>query len=224
MPIRKEGIFEGEYYHVFNRGINKQQIFFDKRDYARFLFYILFFQSPLTVFNIGRRVTDFLKIGDFNVAPEIIEEIINQRYTELINFSFMPNHIHLILKESQEGGISKIMQRGLAGFTNYTNTKYKKSGHIFQGPFRAVHVTDNTQLLHLSSYVHKNLKELKGWQNQWEHYPWSSYQDFVGNNRWGPLLSRDIILSQFKNPEEYAQFVKTSTAKEILDNELLLDF
>jgi len=136
----------------------------------------------------------------------------------------MPNHIHLILKEEVEGGISRMMQRTLDGFTRYSNIKYKKSGHIFEGPFKAVHVEDNNQLLYLSTYIHKNPKELLKWQKQWEQYPWSSHQDFIGNNRWGLLLSRDIILKQFKNSKEYAKFVKTSVAKETFDDKLLIDF
>ena len=116
-----------------------------------------------------------------------------------------------------------MMQRTLNGFARYTHTRYGKVGHVFEGPFKAVHIEDNNQFLYLSAYVHKNPKELKEWRKQWERYPWSSHQDFVGNNRWGELLSRDIILKQFKDSKEYAKFVKTSTAKETFDNELLID-
>lgn len=222
MPTRKEVFAEGEYYHVLARGINKQRIFFDRRDYARFLFYILFFQAQLPILNVGRRVTDFLKTGDFGVPANTIEKVIKSRYAELVNFSFMPNHIHLTVGEVEEGGISRLMQRALDGYTRYTHTKYGKSGYVFEGPFKAVHIKDNAQILYLSTYIHKNPKELKEWRPKWEEYPWSSYQDFVEKNRWDSLLAREIILEQFKNPKEYARFTKESIAKEILDDGLLI--
>ena len=56
MPTRKTSIVEGEYYHVLARGVNKQKIFFDKRDYSRFLFYILFYQSPVSIQNTPPRI------------------------------------------------------------------------------------------------------------------------------------------------------------------------
>lgn len=215
--MRIQKFAEGEYYHILARGVNKQQIFFDQRDYVRFLLYILFFQSSRTVYNIGDRVTDFLKNSNFGLTPQVIAEILSKRYVALIAFSLMPNHFHLILKEVKKGGISRMMQRSLDGFTRYTHTKYKKSGHVFEGPFRAVHIKDNTQVLYLSTYIHKNPKELNAWRSKWERYPWSSYQDFIGKNRWGKFLKPSLILSQFSSPNEYARFVKQSIAKEALD-------
>lgn len=218
MAIREEKLSEGEYYHVFVRGAHKQPLFLSKRDYVRFLFYILFFQADLSILNIGRQVTEFIKKGAFDITPEIVDKIIKERNVELVNFSFMPNHIHLILREIVEGGISKMMQKVLTGFTRYSHVKYGKTGHIFEGPFRAVHIKDNIQILYLSAYIHKNPKELKGWQDCWEYYPWSSHQDFIDKNRWGGLLANKIILEQFSNKKEYARFVRESSAKEIKDS------
>lgn len=226
MPTRKGVIAPGEYYHILARGVNKQQLFFDNRDYIRFLFYVIFFQSPRPVFNISKRVTNFLEDGDFGVSQKVIGEMLQERQVELIAFTLMDNHIHLILGEIEEGGISKMMQKALDGYSRYTHLKYKKSGHVFEGPFKAVHIEDNEQLLYLSTYIHKNPKEIRDKGLRWEKYPWSSYQDYIGENRWGELLSRDIILEQFKDPGEYRQFTKESMAKEIrgvLDDRLLVE-
>jgi putative transposase len=144
---------------------------------------------------------------------EDIKKIIKNRYVELISFCIMPNHFHLILKEEKEGGIAQYMQRVLNSYTKYYNTKYQKTGHLFQGPYKAVHIEDNRQILYLSAYIHRNPKELNSWMNKEEQYFYSSYQDFIGVNRWGKLLSFDIILGQFKNKKEYNTFVKTSSSK-----------
>ncbi|MDP2909603.1 MAG: transposase [bacterium] len=212
--MRKEKFVVGEYYHSLNRGNGKQPIFFEDRDMIRFLFSILYFQSPVNLFNISRQVSHFAKNQKFKVPEDIFRKIIKSRYVELTAFILMPNHFHLTVKELEKGGISKYMQRILNSHTKYRNAKNKSTGHLFQGPFKSIHVEDDPQLLYLSAYIHNNVRELKGWEGKEELYPWSSFQDYVGDNRWGELLKTDIIKNQFKNAEEYKLFVKNSGAKE----------
>lgn len=208
--MRNIKIAPGEYYHIFNRGVNKQLIFHEAIDWARFLFLILYFQSPVTFQNIGRPTKEFVKHSVFNINND---EIIKKRHVELVAFCLMPNHFHLIVKEVEEGGISQYMQRILNSYTKYFNTKYKKSGHLFQGPYKAVHIKNNEQLLYLSAYIHRNPRELINWLGKEDKYQWSSYQDMTRQNRFEKLLNSDIITGQFKNKKDYNNFVKTSSAK-----------
>jgi len=129
----------------------------------------------------------------------------------------MPNHFHMIVEESEENGISEYMQRVLTAYAKYFNTKYKKSGHVFQGPFRAVHIEDNEQLMYTSAYVHRNPREIKGWKHKEHTYLWSSYQDYLGENRWGEFLKPDSILEQYGNTNEYKKDVDGSGAKDFSD-------
>ena len=150
----------------------------------------------------------------FNIKNEIIQKILQTRSVELVSFALMPNHFHLLLREQSENGISRYMQRVLDAYTKYFNTKYNKSGHLFQGPFQAVYVATNEQLLHLSAYIHRNPTELSAWTAKEYLYPWSSFQDYCGKNRWPQLLRTDRILEQFSNSDEYKNFVDTSAIKE----------
>ncbi|MDO8551999.1 MAG: transposase [bacterium] len=202
-----------ECYHVYNRGAHKQITFHDTADYIRFLFLILFFQSPLVFDQISRAVHYFVKHRVFDIDAEDVSEVVQERYVELISFCLMPNHFHLILREVQENGIARYMQRVLNGYTKYYNAKYEVSGHLFQGPYKAVHVEDNDQLLYLSAYIHRNPIELPNLKGTEREYEWSSYQDYIGENRWGELLSTKLILEQFKTRGEYEEFVRTSPAK-----------
>ncbi len=225
--MRNISIVEGEYYHIFNRGNNKQQIFLDNKDWVRFLFLIIYLQSPMIFQNISREVNDFVKNRVFNINKKDLEEILKDRYVSLIGFAIMPNHFHLILYGQKENGISQYMQRVLCAYTKYFNTKYKKNGHLFQGPYKAVHIKDNKQLLYLSSYIHKNPQNIKQWKNRAEFYPWSSYQDYTKENRWGNLLTTDLIADQFSDRNDYLNFVKSSTAKDFSKNlgeEILFDY
>jgi putative transposase len=206
-------IAPGEYYHIFNRGTRKQTIFHDANDWYRFLFLIIYFQSPVTFQNISRLSKELVQPSVLNIEKEIIHKIIKDRYVELVSFCLMQNHFHLILKEKKEGGIALFMQRVLNGYTKYYNIKYQKSGHLFQGPYKAIHIENNTQLLHVSAYIHRNPRELPMWTDKEHMYVYSSYQDFVNKNRWGELLAPDIILGQFKDKKEYYDFVKTSSSK-----------
>ena len=224
--MRKLKLSDGEHYHLYNRGNRGMGIFLDEGDWARFLFLILYLQSPLPVTNIGHRVKLYIKHEQFSLYDVLRTDIAKRRYVELVNFCLMPNHFHLTVKQTEERGIAKYMQRVLDAYTKYFNTKYKKEGHLFQGPFQAVHVKTNEQLLYLSTYIHKNPRALREWRGKEEKYPYSSLPDHVGENRWGPLLSPDIVLGQFKTTDGYAKFVDDSPAKmleEKLEKEHLIE-
>ena len=186
------------------------------------LFLILYFQAENNFPQISRIISLYVKHRVFDTVGDITKHVISKRFVELASFALMPNHFHLIVKEVKEGGMGKYMQRVLNSYTKYFNTRYGVSGHLFQGPYKAVHVEDNEQLLHLSAYVHLNPKKLNEWRRKEDDFPWSSYQDYVKENRWGELLYNDIIIGQFRNIKEYIDFVQTSGVKEIND-ELALD-
>jgi putative transposase len=219
--VSRPSIAPGEYYHLYNRGARHQTLFRDKGDWHRFLFNILYFQSEKRFSNVSRFAKTFSPELGFTLPIDIIEEVLKLRSVELVAFCLMPNHFHLIVKEGEELGIATYMQRVIGAYTRYFNTKYETSGHVFQGPFKEVRVKDNNQLLYLSTYVHRNPRELKGWKGREFEYPWSSLQDFTKANRWGGLILPDIIVGQFDTTKDsnYADFVKTSPAK-TLEKEL----
>ena len=224
--MRKIKIVPGEYYHIYNRGNNKQPILYDGKDWARFIFLILHFQSTLVFRNIGRQAAYFIKHSIFNVPEEDVKEIIEKRWIELVSFTLMPNHFHLIIHELKNGGISQYMQRILNAHTKYSNTKYGNSGHLFQGPFQVVHIENNNQLLYLSAYIHRNPRDIREWTDKEHLFPYSSYQDCINENRWGKLLKTGIITEQFSNGKKYREFVETSGAKDSpskFNKELLFD-
>ena len=227
--MRKITFAPNEYYHLFNRGVHKHPIFHDQADRIRFLFLILHFQSPLTFNNLSYDLKNFSKtlhqtqtkehrVSFSKKYTDKIAYIAKNKILGLLAFAFMPNHFHIIVRELTAGGISRYMQRVLDGYTKYFNTKYQQSGHLFQGPFRAVHIESNSQLLYASAYLHCNCRELAGWQKREVNYPWSSYQDYVQENRWPKLLSSRLITKQFRNGQAYKKWVATSGAKEAETN------
>ncbi len=219
--MRRVAIEEGKYFHIYNRGYGKQKIFLNAGDEARFLFSLLCFQAPLTFSHLNRRLSSgqlpVLTTKGLNLEKEYVDEIVQHRYVELVTFAMMPNHFHGIVQQTKKDGISQYMQRTLNSYTKFFNIKYGRSGHLFQGPYQIVPIESNEQLLYLSAYIHRNSRELTGWTDREREYPWSSYQDYVGKNRWGELLKRNIILDQFETTKEYRDLVEKSGAKEFLN-------
>lgn len=214
-------IAPGEYYHLFNRGAHKVDLFRDDADWLRFLFLVIHCQSPVTVENTHRYLTRAALEDGFKLPKRYRAEIESKRLVELVSFCIMPNHFHLLVREKEEGGIAQYMQRMAVGYTMYFNNKYETTGHAFQGRYKSIHVSDNDQLLHLSAYIHRNPRELAKWKGYELAYPYSSFQDLVEENRWGNLLVGDILTSQFDGTKQsnYFDFVNTSTAK-LLEEEI----
>ncbi len=198
--------------------MHKRQIFYDNNDYIRFLFQITHFQSPKNFTNATAMAQSFRRNFLSNQPRGLIDErtsseIHNARTIKLVAFALMPNHFHLLVQELSDGGIPFFMQRTQNGFTKYSNIKQETSGHLLQGPYRIIHIRDNDQLLYVSSYFHRNCRELNSWKNRERKYPWSSLQDYVTENRFGKLLATEIVLEQFNGRKEYEEFVASSSAK-----------
>ncbi|MDO8183858.1 MAG: transposase [bacterium] len=206
-----------EVYHIYNRGVMKRKIFLDQRDWVRFLFIILYFQSTTTVSNVSYYITSYIKHRMFNIRPSTKNKTTDKHLVKLHVFALLPNHFHLLVEEVVEGGISKYMQRVANAYTKYFNTKYKESGHLFQNSFKSVHIEDNEQLLYVSSYIHLNCRDDRKWKKREHLYPWSSYQDYIKDNRWPDLLETKLILDQFKSPSDYRETVDSSDAKNKTD-------
>jgi putative transposase len=213
--MKRFNIAPDEFLHVYNRGIAKSIIFYNDRDRKRFLFLMLIFQIPETIKNVDRMFKDFV-LDPETYIKNFDSTGLKNRQIELINFCLMENHFHLLVREVEEGGISKYMQRLQNAYTKYINTKYNRSGHLLQGSYKAVLIDSNEQLLYTSSYIHKNSREIKEFKNKELKYFWSSYQDCVLVNRWGKFLRPEILTGQFsgKNSNTYKNFVETSPAKE----------
>lgn len=187
MPYRIIPFVNGEFYHLYTRGVEKQQTFSDRRDYSHFVDALFYYhiQNPKPRFSTHRRS----KLFPIDTSKKI---------AEIICYCLMPNHFHLLIKQLQDGGISELMRKLLLSTTKYRNSKYNRQGSVFQVPFKAVHIESEEQLLHVSRYIHLNplvsllTKDLKS-------YPWSSYLDYIDLNN-NPAVKKEEILNFFKSP------------------------
>lgn len=130
---------------------------------------------------------------------------------DIVSFVFMPNHFHALLRERGNGNISIFMHKLLVSYAKYINQKYDRRGHVFESKFHSRHIDSNEYLLKISAYLHLNPKNLLKWHRKEHQYPWSSFQDYIGENRWRKLLARNTILEQFDfKKQDYRRFVEES--------------
>ena len=196
MPRRAIPLVAGHYYHVYNRGSNRQDIFFERESYLFFLRcvrkYLLNESEAKT--EMGTQTSEVLETSEV--------------YASIVAYCLMPNHYHLLVCPHDDS-LSRRMQRFSISYTKAINKRYERVGPLFQGQFQASLVDCNEHLLHLSRYLHLNpvVTGLVGKPEDWE---FSSYRDYIGRRR-GTLLTPDIVLSQFEGSDAYVEFVQGYT-------------
>ncbi len=186
----------GGIYHIYNRGNNKEKIFFDEQDYRAFLFRLglsLGFteeelnKEKLTALPYSRiRITKMEK-GAFN----------------LYAFCLMPNHFHFLIEQIVDMPISKLMLKLCTSYSRYINKKYKKVGHVFQDKFKAVLIKGDPQLMWTSSYIHMNpVKD--GLVKHPKEYQWGSYNDYASDRNL-PIVSKEFLLETFGDTKNFIE-------------------
>jgi putative transposase len=150
MALRKVNFAEGEFYHLYNRGTEKRKIFLNRKDYNYFLslMYVCNSTKSIEKRNLGK---------SFDRGETIVD---------IGAYCLMPNHFHILIHEKIEGGISKYMLKLMTGYTMYFNQKYKRTGKLYEGIFKASHIGRDNYLKYIYSYIHLNPAKLidKNWR------------------------------------------------------------
>lgn len=198
---------EGEYYHIYNRGIEKRDIFLDQSDFNRFIILLKIANSKEPVhIQKTRRKSQGLTLTDNK-----------EKILEIGSYCLMPNHFHLLIKETVEGGISKFMSKIMTAYTMYFNKKYERSGALFQGTFKAEHANSDEYLKYLFSYIHLNPVKLiqPDWKesgienkdkiiNFLKDYKHSSYLDYMGVNREeNKIINKEVFPEYFPSIDDF---------------------
>lgn len=176
-----------QYYHLYNRGVEKRDIFLDDQDYVVFL-------GLLKKFLSGERTKNTQRHKFINLAGQV----------ELIAYCLMPNHIHLLLYQYTEDGITKLMRRVMTGYVMYFNKKYNRVGGLFQGRYKASHINADAYLHHISRYIHLNPDEYQAW-------PYSSWRNYTGTKQAAWVKPARVLELFEHNRDNYELFVSDYT-------------
>jgi putative transposase len=215
----------GDIYHICNRGIRKEKIFDDDSDYLRFV---------LNLYRLNNK-GESLRMNSYRTSIESFPE--QNKIVEIVKWTLLPNHYHLLLYEKIDGGVLEFVKRLGNAFTKYINIKREKSGYLFQNSARIIPITRNEQFLYIPFYIDLNLLDLIYHENRHnridiekslnfcKNYKWSSFRDYFGdqNSPFSKIINKDLFYECFdtdsKNYEkEFCQFLEEKASEFLLVN------
>jgi REP element-mobilizing transposase RayT len=178
----------GNIVHIYNRGNNKEKIFFDEQDYKAFLFR-LGLCLGFTQKELNKEKLIAIPYSRIRITN------IEKKDFKLLAFCLMPNHFHLLIEQVGDITISKLIAKLCTSYAMYINKKYKRVGHIFQDQFKSVLMENNSQLIWTPCYIHMNPVKDKLTKHP-SKYLWSSYNDYASNRNL-PIINKELLLSTF---------------------------
>ncbi len=198
---RKHILSEGEYYHLYNRGVEKRDIFLTQEDRKRFkrLLYVANGTESFIFRDIEGKSLKEIDRGEPLVA--------------IAAWVLMPNHFHILVKEITEGGTAMFMRKLCTGYSSYFNKRHDRVGPLFQGRYKSQHVVSDNHLKYLFAYIHLN--PLKLLDPSWKErgninvtkakkyisaYEYSSHLSYVEAGR-----EESILLSKTEFPEYFSE-------------------
>lgn len=193
--LRKDILATGQIYHIFNRGVNKNDIFFSEKNYKRFLTTAIHYKNFLHKFTAS------------SVSDTVSEKLrkMEKPKIQILTYCLMPNHFHFLIKQLEEGGITWFMQHLSSSYVHYLNIKHDRVGSLFQGPFKNVLIDSDEQLLHVSRYIHLN-PLVSNLTTDLKSYTWSSYSSYISDYN-DNLSEPEFILENFKSKKDYEKFI-----------------
>lgn len=200
MNIRKDPLVSDQIYHVFSRSIAKYVVFNRDEDYQRLIELISLYRFK----NFNYKYSAFKNLQIDNQIM-ILSSLKNQKnmLVDIVGFVIMPTHVHLILKQVVQDGISIFMSKVLNSYSKYFNTIHHRNGPLWEGHFKNVLVESDEQFLHLTRYIHLNPSSAGLLDDPFD-WPWSSLAEYIGKSNKN-ICQFDSIIDLA--PKDYKKFV-----------------
>lgn len=198
--MRKHPLVNESLYHIFTKSISGYRVFRSTKDYSRMVEMLKFYQY----IKLPTKFSTYLNLKD---KDSFLQRYLSdrERHVDIIAYCLMPTHIHLVLKQLKDNGISLFMKHILDSYTRYFNIKNKRKGPLWQGRFKSVLIESDEQLLHLTRYIHLNPTS-DNLVNTPEEWTYSSYNEYL-NSSDGSICNYSKHLDI--DPKEYKQFVES---------------
>jgi putative transposase len=146
--MRKDSFITGHYYHIYNRGVDKRDVFLTKRDIDRFVLSAKIFNKTKPVGSLRENLRIKTEVDRIREEDDVLVSI--------VCYCFNPNHFHFILKQEIDSGVSEFLKRLVGGYTRYFNKVYNRSGVLFQGKFKSKMIKEESYFLKIRPYVNAN--------------------------------------------------------------------
>ncbi len=222
--MRKIKFEVGKIYHVYNRGVEKRNIFNNDSDKWRFLQGMFLFNDKDVLLST---LYDIEKENKGKINFVLLKEFINKNkenkkpLVKIMADCLMPNHFHLLIEEIEENGISHFMHKIGVGYVSYFNKKYDRVGSLFQGRFKAVPIENDIQLQYILAYINvinpgqliepelkeKGIIDIEKVMNFAKNYSFGTNPDYLGL-RDSIIIEKGIFNDFFPIPNKYEEFIK----------------
>ncbi len=214
--LRKDPFVTGEYYHIYNRGIDKRLIYKSNSDYQRFETLLYLGNSAEAI-----RLDDIVNKNKKKISDIFLEDK-GESLVSIGCWCIMPNHFHILVRQEVDGGITKFMKKVGTAYSMYFNKKYDRKGALFGGLFKSKHVGDDKYMRHLFGYIHLNPLDIKfkGWQNLVEknhssiwkrfldEYKYSSYFNYCNDGQFkAQILNTNAFPEYFSQANSFNYFI-----------------
>jgi len=197
--MKEELLVTGEIYHVHTKSIAGFRIFNNDADFLRIIRLMQYYQKEKQRLSFSK----FIREDNQSFKNKHSD---SKKLVQIICHSPMPTHLHLALKQLEEKGISVFMSNILNSYSRYFNLKHHRKGPLWEGRFKKVLVETDSQLLHLTRYIHLN-PVTANLVNRPEDWVYSSYKEYISNDRSSnAICNYDDILEM--EPSEYKKFVE----------------
>ncbi len=158
------------------------------------------------IYNRGaHRLGIFRTDADYRFLLKLLKEHSTKNEISILAYCLMPNHYHLLLRQDGDLPISVFMRAVFNVYSKVFNSKYKHSGTLFEGPFKAIWVDRAEYLFHLCRYIHRNPMDA-GLAANLEDWQYSNYLEFVGKRN-GALVDKEFVRESFGTAKDYEAFV-----------------
>lgn len=205
MPYRTETLATGEYYHIFNRSIAHFRIFDNPHNCKRFIQSTRHYQASEPGVKFSELLEPPEKTNNVDI-PSSFTATAHERLVDIIAYCLMPTHMHFVLKQLKDNGISRFMANVQNSYSRYFNIKYTRNGPLWSGRFKNVLIDSQEYLSHLTCYIHLNPVSA-GLVKRPEDWEFSSYREYCGEaDGKEKICSYADILDM--NCEEYRRFVE----------------
>ncbi len=200
MYFRKDPLKNGQYYHIYSRSIAKFVIFNNTDDYVRMLDILDLYRFKEFSYKYSR----YKRLDDSAQRAVTIHLKDSPMLVKIISYCLMPTHLHLVLKQVTKDGISKYMARVLNSYSRYFNVSHQRTGPLWTGRFKNVLVKDNSQLLHLTRYIHLNPTSARIVKKP-EKWHFSSYSEYIDSYQENGFCDFNGLFDF--SPEKYKKFI-----------------
>ncbi|OHA62075.1 MAG: hypothetical protein A2117_00335 [Candidatus Wildermuthbacteria bacterium GWA2_46_15] len=221
--MRKAQLAKGHIYHIYNRGVEKRDVFSGDNDRWRFLQGLFLFNDVEVSANLLWQVERNFGRATFKTLNAFLKEQQRKPLVRLMADCLMPNHYHLLVEEIMDGGISKFMQKLGTGYTMYFNKINQRVGPLFQGSFKAVLIETQEQLERLLVYINvinpgqlaepdlkdDGIRDIEKVLKFAEDYLWSTHREYLGvRNPF--IIDKGLLGDIFSNSKDYRDFVRAA--------------